>query len=85
MDIINIVYGGKITSISSKYCVIPRYLKIGYDSAANKGILPLEYAKDTKNPLRYHFAGKKPGDKKFKVMDIWWNYVKKYPELKALF
>lgn len=85
MDIINIVYGGKITSISSKYCVIPRYLKIGYDSAANKGILPLEYAKDTKNPLIYHFAGKKPWDKKFKVMDIWWNYVKKYPELKALF
>ena len=86
MDILNILFNKKIIPISSKYCVIPRYMKNGYMNAFKEGIIPYQYAIDAiKTPLIYHFAGKKPWNKKIKFNDIWWNYVKKHKELKALF
>ena len=55
-------------------------------NAFKEGIIPYQYAIDAiKTPLIYHFAGKKPWNKKIKFNDIWWNYVKKHKELKALF
>lgn len=86
MDILNILFNKKITPISSKYCVIPKYLKSGYMDAFRRGMIPYQYALDAiETPIIYHFAGKKPWNKKIKFNDPWWNYVRKYKKLNELF
>lgn len=85
MDIINIIFNKRITPISSKYCVIPRYMGKGYLQASKSGILPEKYAEEANNPVIYHFAGKKPWHKKIRFNDIWWDYVNSNPKLKSLF
>lgn len=85
MDIINILFNRRIMPISSKYCVIPRYIKKGYCLAAEKDIIPTKYAKDINNAVVFHFAGAKPWNKKIKFKDIWWKFVKANSNLKSLF
>ena len=85
MDIINILFNRRIMPISSKYCVIPRYIKKGYCLAAEKDIIPTKYAKDINNAVVFHFAGAKPWNKKIKFKDIWWKFVKANSNLKPLF
>ena len=88
MDIINMTINDKIMPLSSKYCVIPRYVKNdGYLKAYNEGFLCYRYYLDTKvNPVIYHYASKKPWDDKSVVgAEIWWEYIKRYPAIYTYF
>lgn len=84
MDIINITINDKILPLSSKYCVIPRYVQNdGYLKAFNERFLCNKYYRDViEDPKIYHFASKKPWDDKSVVgANIWWTFTSKYKTL----
>ena len=87
MDIINVTLSNYIKPISSKFCVIPKYIKKGYYEGTLKTIIPKSYADDINNdPVIFHFAGKKPwNDVNVTGADIWWNFIHKNTALKSLF
>lgn len=87
MDILNMTINNKIYPMHSKYCVIPRYIKSGYETGCNEKFIPQTHLKEIiEKPAIYHFAAKKPWDDKTLVgANIWWEYIKKYTELYSYF
>lgn len=88
MDIINATINNYIFQIHSKYCIIPRALRLGiYEDGVKEKFIPKTHLEQIKsNVAIYHFAGIKPWDDKSVIgADIWWSFVKKYPELYSYF
>lgn len=87
-DIINATCNKNILKLNGKYNVIPRYVKNGgYDVGVKEKFIPSTYLDDIKNaPVVYHYAGKKPwNNKNVEGASIWWEYIKKYPDLFSYF
>lgn len=88
MDILNITCYPKIYNLSSRFCVIPRYLESdGYTKGINEKFMPEQEAYLVKDhPVILHYAGpRKPWtNPKEPGANLWWKFLKGYPELERM-